>query len=83
VLVDTHTADGLKVAAAWRESGVPMVVLETALPAKFAATVQEAVGFAPEPPPALRGIESLPRRFVVMPPDVAQVKQYILDHAGH
>jgi threonine synthase len=41
------------------------------------------VGFAPEPPPALRGIESLPRRFVVMPPDVAQVKQYILDHAGH
>ena len=40
-----------------------MIVLETALPAKFAATIGEAIGREPERPAALRGIEQLPRRF--------------------
>ncbi|MCE2910345.1 MAG: threonine synthase [Burkholderiaceae bacterium] len=80
-LVDTHTADGLKVAWEQRESGVPMIVLETALPAKFAATIREATGIDPEPPPGLRHLESLPRRFTVVPPDVAAVKAYLEQHA--
>ncbi len=80
-LIDTHTADGLKVALEQRESGVPMVVLETALPAKFAATIREATGIEPEPPAALKHLESLPRRFTVMPPQVAPVKAYIEQHA--
>jgi threonine synthase len=82
VLIDPHTADGLKIAMGCREPGVPMLVLETALPAKFAATIEEALGFAPEVPAALRGIESLPRRFVVMKPDVAAVKQHIVQHCS-
>jgi hypothetical protein len=80
-LVDTHTADGLKVAWEQRESGVPMIVLETALPAKFAATIREATGIDPEPPAGLRHLESLPRRFTVVPPDVAAVKAYLEEHA--
>lgn len=80
-LIDTHTADGLKVALEQREGGVPMVVLETALPAKFAATIREATGVEPEPPPALRALEALPRRFTVLPPDVAAVRAYIESHA--
>ncbi len=80
VLVDTHTADGLKVARENLQPGVPMLVLETALPAKFAATIEEALGFAPEPPAALQGIEALPKRFVVMPPDAAAVKRHIETH---
>ena len=80
-LVDTHTADGLKVAWEQRESGVPMIVLETALPAKFAATIREATGVDPEPPAGLRQLESLPRRFTVVPPDVAAVKAYLERHA--
>ncbi|MFN9745829.1 MAG: threonine synthase [Betaproteobacteria bacterium] len=80
-LVDTHTADGLKVAWEQRESGVPMIVLETALPAKFAATIREATGIDPEPPAGLRHLESLPRRFTVVPPDVAAVKAYLQEHA--
>ncbi|MDP2004824.1 MAG: threonine synthase [Rubrivivax sp.] len=79
-LVDTHTADGLKVAREHLQPGVPMLVLETALPAKFADTIEEALGFKPEPPPALRDIEALPKRFVVMAPDVAAVKQFIEAH---
>ena len=82
VMIDTHTADGLKVALAHRQPGVPMLVLETALPAKFAATIREATGQDPEPPAALRDIENLPKRFTVMPPDVAQVKQFIEQHCA-
>jgi threonine synthase len=82
VLVDTHTADGLKVAHEQLEAGVPMIVLETALPAKFAATIEEATGVLPEPPAALKALESLPRRFTVLPPEVGVVKAFIEQHAG-
>jgi len=84
-MIDTHTADGLKVAREHLEPGVPMIVLETALPAKFAATIREALGPeapAPEVPAALRGIEKLPRRCAVLPVDAGAVKRYIEAHAG-
>jgi len=83
VMIDTHTADGLKVALEHLQPGVPMIVLETALPAKFAATIREATGQDPEPPAALRGIENLPKRFTVMAPDVAAVKSFIEQHCAH
>ena len=80
-MVDTHTADGLKVAREYMRAGVPMIVLETALPAKFADTIREALGREPERPAGLDGIEDLPKRFTVMPADVHQVKHYIATHA--
>ena len=80
-MIDTHTADGLKVAREHLLPGVAMVVLETALPAKFAATIQEALGREPIRPAALQGIEDLPKRGVVMPADVEQIKAYISAHA--
>jgi threonine synthase len=79
-LIDTHTADGLKVAREHLQPGVPMLVLETALPTKFAATIHEALGREPERPAALRDIESLPKRFTVMPVDASRVKDYIVRH---
>ncbi len=79
VMIDTHTADGLKVAREHIEPHVPMIVLETALPAKFAETIVEALGQVPGRPAALQGIEALPKRFSVMPVDVAAVKAYIAD----
>ena len=78
VLVDTHTADGLAVARAHREPGVPMICLETALPAKFAATIREAIGLDPVPPPAYAGIEHRVQRFTRMPADVAMLKRFIV-----
>jgi threonine synthase len=59
-----------------------MVVLETALPAKFADTIREALGREPERPAGLEGIEALPRRFTVIPPDTQRVKSYIESHCG-
>ncbi|HEY4082788.1 MAG TPA: threonine synthase [Burkholderiaceae bacterium] len=80
LLIDTHTADGLKVALERRQPGVPMIVLETALPAKFADTIVEAVGIQPPRPHGLENIEALPKRFEVMPVDADAIKQYIARH---
>ncbi|TMH31453.1 MAG: threonine synthase [Betaproteobacteria bacterium] len=80
VMIDTHTADGLKVAREHQEAGVPMIVLETALPAKFAETIVEAIGVEPPRPTAMQGIEQLPKRFTVMPADAQVVKRYIADN---
>jgi threonine synthase len=77
VMIDTHTADGLKVGLDHREAGVPLVCLETALPAKFAATVREALGRDPEVPPGFEDLESRPQRVDVLDPDSAAVKGYI------
>ncbi|MCC6610627.1 MAG: threonine synthase [Burkholderiales bacterium] len=82
VLVDPHTADGLKVALDYRTPGVPMICLETAQPAKFAETIREALGREPERPAGYEGIERLPQRVEVMDPDAEQVKAFIALHAG-
>jgi threonine synthase len=79
VVIDTHTADGLKVGREHLDWRVPMIVLETALPAKFAETIVEAIGVQPERPASMVGIEDLPKRFTVMPADVQQVKAYLVD----
>jgi len=79
-MIDTHTADGLKVAREHLRPGTPMIVLETALPVKFASTIVEALGREPDRPAALVGIEDRPRRVTVMPPDAAAIKRYIVDH---
>ena len=80
VMIDTHTADGVKVALEHLQPGVPMVVLETALPIKFASTIVEALGRQPDRPPQFEGIESLPKRVQNMQADVAQVKAFIMQH---
>ena len=82
VMIDTHTADGLKVAREQRQPGVPMIVLETAMPIKFAATIVEALGREPECPARFEGIEQLPRRVTVLAPDVEAVKSFIAGHCG-
>ncbi len=79
-MVDTHTADGLKVAREHLKPGVPMVVLETALPIKFAATIVEALGVEPPRPPQFEGIEDLPKRVTEMAADVQAIQTYIQAH---
>jgi len=81
VMVDTHTADGLKVGLEQRRPSLPLICLETALPAKFEETIVEALGRTPERPAGLEGIENLPQRVEVMEADVARLKAYIAAHA--
>ncbi|AEA60949.1 Threonine synthase [Burkholderia gladioli] len=81
-MIDTHTADGVKVAREHLQPGVPMVVLETAQPIKFGETIREALGREAERPAAFDGIEALPQRFEVVKADVQQVKDFIAAHTG-
>jgi threonine synthase len=82
ITIDTHTADGIKVAREYMKPGVPMIVLETALAAKFNETILEALGMDAERPAGFEDIESLPQKFVVMPPDVDEMKTFIAAHTG-
>ena len=77
VMIDTHTADGLKVGIEQRRPGLPLICLETALPAKFEATIIEALGCEPERPASMEGIENLPQRCKVMDEDVEALKAFI------
>ena len=83
VMIDTHTADGVKVAHEHLQAGVPMIVLETALPIKFAETIVEALGQQPHRPPQFEGIEDLPKRVRVMPASTAAVQAYVAEHCAH
>ena len=82
-MIDTHTADALKVALEKRSVGTPMVVLETALPIKFAATIVEALGREPDRPARFEGIEALPKRVMVMAADAAPIKALIARECGY
>jgi len=83
VMIDTHTADGLKVGLEQRRPSLPLICLETALPAKFAETIQEALGREPERPESMVGIEDLPQRCEVMDADVATLKAFISANVPH
>ena len=80
VMVDPHTADGIKVGLEQRRPSLPLICLETALPAKFAETIQEALGIEPERPTAMVGIEDLPQRVEVMNADVNILKTFITEN---
>ncbi|MDX5363359.1 MAG: threonine synthase [Pseudazoarcus pumilus] len=82
VMIDTHTADGVKVALEHMPENMPMVVLETAQPVKFAETIREALGRDPVRPADFEGMEDLPQHVEVMAPDVVAVKDFIVRHIG-
>lgn len=82
VCIDPHTADGVKVARAHQEDGVPMLVLETALPIKFAEVIQEALGRAAPCPEEFIGIEDLPQRIFDLPCDAEAIKRFIVEQTA-
>lgn len=81
VMIDPHTADGLKVGLEHRETGVPLVCMETAQPAKFEDAIREALGVEPLRPAELADLEARPQKKHVMDADVEAIKRYIVEHA--
>ena len=80
VLVDPHTADGVYVAEQLAgEVDTPIVVLETALPVKFADTIAEAIGKAPEVPERFADIMDAERHVTDLPNDAEAVKAFIAE----
>jgi threonine synthase len=82
VIVDPHTADGIRVGLDRRDAAVPLICVETARAAKFAATIREAIGRDPDRPAAYARLESLPQRFDVLAADAVALKAYIAARAG-
>lgn len=78
VLIDPHTADGVFVARGVDGCDTPIVVLETALPVKFADTIVEAIGVAPEIPDRFAGIMDAGRHVTDLPNDAGRVKEFII-----
>jgi threonine synthase len=82
LMIDTHTADGVKVALDHRVESRPMIVLETAQAVKFAETIREALGRDPVGPTELKGLEHLPQRVEVVDAAINQVKRIIVRECG-
>jgi len=80
IVVDPHTADGIKVALEHIDRDVPMICLETALPAKFPDTIVEAIGREPERPASYVGLEARQQRFDLLPADAEAVKSFMARH---
>jgi len=81
VTIDPHTADGVKVARERVEPGVPMLVLETAKPAKFPEIVFEATGQQIGMPEHLAGLLDLAQHVTEMQNDADMLKQFIASRA--
>lgn len=78
VLIDPHTADGVKVARdLTTEIDSKIVCLETALPVKFADTIVEAIGEEAPMPQRFAGIMEAERHVVELPNDAEIVKGFI------
>ncbi|WP_341935455.1 threonine synthase [Microbacterium sp. LWO14-1.2] len=82
-VIDPHTADGVKVAREYVESGVPMLVLETAKPQKFADTIREAIGIKLDYSDELREMLDAPQHVTEMADDEQALRAFIVENALH
>jgi threonine synthase len=82
LVIDPHTADGMKVGLEHRDPATTLICVETALAAKFAATIREAIGRDPARPAAWRGLESRPQFSTPLRADPQGVKSFIAEHAA-
>ena len=80
-IIDPHTADGVKVAREYLEPGVPMLVLETAKPQKFAETIREAIGVELEYSSELRTMLDAPQRTTEMADEEHELRAFIVAKA--
>ncbi|MBS9778114.1 MAG: threonine synthase [Gammaproteobacteria bacterium] len=81
--IDPHTADGVYVAKQLQETGELdgiTICLETALPAKFEATMNEALGHVPQRPIGYEGIEDCEKFVQVVKNDDKLVKKIVQEN---
>jgi threonine synthase len=84
-VIDPHTGVGLhaaRVLAAGLPSGVPLVTLATAHPAKFPDAVERAIGLRPALPARVGDLFGRAESFAELPGDYAATRDYVLGHAG-
>ncbi|NNE73844.1 MAG: threonine synthase [Acidimicrobiales bacterium] len=80
-LLDPHTAVGVQAAERCRrDTGVPLITLATAHPAKFPDAVEAATGVRPELPPHLADLHTRAERYVTLDNDLATVSRYVAEN---
>jgi threonine synthase len=77
ILIDPHTADGVKVAEACAGIDSPILVLETAKPAKFSDVIRAAVGNVPPLTREQQTMLDAPQRFSAIQNDSAELMSLI------
>jgi threonine synthase len=77
MLIDPHTAVGVKVAREFAEDGVPMLTMATAHPGKFPDAVERATGVRPGLPEHLSNLFDLPEFTAQLPNDLATVEAFV------
>ena len=77
VIIDPHTAVGMYVGLQCRKQNIPLIVVETAQPAKFADTIRRAIGIEPPVPKGFEKLLQLPEHTTRIPPDPEVVKRFI------
>ncbi len=77
MLIDPHTAVGVKAARDFAEDGVPMLTMATAHPAKFPDAVERATGERPQVPEHLADLFDRPERTTQLPNDLATVEAFV------
>jgi len=80
IIIDPHTADGIKAALDHIDQDIPMIVLETALPIKFEQSILEATGRKPERPEGLKDIELLKQKLEILDNDVDLIRLFIREN---
>lgn len=79
MLLDPHTAVGVKAAREWLDSDVPMVTMATAHPAKFPDAVERATGVRPALPEHLADLMERPETTTRLVNDLAAVEAFVDD----
>lgn len=82
-VIDPHTADGVTVARAHVEPGIPMLVLETAKPQKFAETIREAIGIDLPLDDEVAAMLAAPPHVTEIADDEGALRAFIREHALH
>lgn len=77
IVIDPHTAVAMHAAINTEQSGVPMVVMETAQPCKFDLAIKRALGFTVSPPSSMKDLMSAKQFFTQMDPNVEATKDFI------
>lgn len=80
-VIDPHTADGYGVARSYDEAGVPMLVLETAKPAKFTEVIEEALEQPADLDEDQRAMLGKEQRMTRMPVDSGLLRSFIAERA--
>jgi len=78
-LLDPHSAVGVSVAEKKRPTGIPVICLATAHPAKFPDAIRQATGSDLARHPKISELTRLPTRCEVLPNDKEAVRRFITE----